>query len=91
MVHIRNKWLPYHQCTHDSNGYGYGQSNSCTKQVIIVLPIGWWLIERKKKVGWIPSSYLKKTNADSEADKEDVLGLLEDCEWWEKEEGRRKG
>ena len=34
------------------------------------------MIERKKKVGWIPSSYLKKSNFE---EKDDVLGLVEDC------------
>jgi hypothetical protein len=39
-------------------------------------PSGWWLVEKKGKVGWIPSSYLKKTKSD-ESELEDRLGVIQ--------------
>lgn len=40
--------------------------------------VGWWLVERRGKIGWIPSSYLKKTKVDDDEDYDTspYLGLV---------------
>ena len=46
---------------------------------IFCLCLGWCLVERKGKVGWIPNSYLKKCIASNkeEDDVKQYLGLPE--------------